>query len=68
MLCRAVSMTLRIALTEGPGSPNESFTWFGSACRVFGDGDTGGGEEDKLLVDIYEQWLEPVGEPAGSQG
>jgi len=27
-----------------------------------------GGEEDKLLVDIYEQWLEPVGEPAGSQG
>ncbi|MDE0131704.1 MAG: nitrile hydratase subunit beta [bacterium] len=27
----------------------------------------GGGEEDKLLIDIYEQWLEPAGNPAGRQ-
>lgn len=27
-----------------------------------------GGEEDKLLVDIFEQWLEPAGEPVGSRG
>ena len=24
-----------------------------------------GGEEDKLLIDIYEQWLEPAGPPVG---
>ena len=27
-----------------------------------------GGEEDKLIVDIYEQWLEPAGNPVGRQG
>lgn len=27
-----------------------------------------GGEGDKLLVDVYEQWLEPAGDPVGPRG
>ena len=51
----------------GSGLPKRELYLVGFGMRSLWGRRYRGGQKDRLLVDIYEQWLEPAGQPIEGQ-
>lgn len=49
----------------GSGLPKRELYLIGFDMRTLWGDEYRGGHEDRLLVDVYEQWLEPVDDSVG---